>query len=190
MPIEVKNFATPPPIHFGNQVVPIFTKLGCNSGGCHGKSSGQNGFRLSLLGFEPTLDYETLVKEGRGRRLFPASPEQSLFLLKATAKLPHGGGRKMEVDSHEYQVVARWIAAGMPFGKETDPTVAKIEIFPDVRVLPRGSKQQIVVTAVYSDGSERGRDAVGLNTSPTTRRSERWRTAVLSKRATCPARPP
>ena len=36
--------------------------------------AGQNGFRLSLLGFEPDLDFTTLVKEGRGRRLFPAAP--------------------------------------------------------------------------------------------------------------------
>ena len=152
IPLEVKNFAAPLPIHFGNQVVPVFTKLGCNSGGCHGKSSGQNGFRLSLLGFEPVVDYETLVKEGRGRRLFPAAPEQSLLLLKATGKVPHGGGRKMEVGSHEYQVVTRWIAAGMPYGKDSDPTVARIEIFPKLRVLTRGTKQQIIVTAVYTDG--------------------------------------
>ena len=65
------------PINFANQIVPIFTKTGCNGGGCHGKSGGQNGFRLSLLGFEPTEDYEHLVKEGRGRRLFPAAPEAS-----------------------------------------------------------------------------------------------------------------
>ncbi len=152
VPVEVKAFSTPMPINFGNQVVPVFTKLGCNSGGCHGKSSGQNGFRLSLLGFEPTLDFETLVKEGRGRRVFPAAPEQSLLLLKATGIMPHGGGRKMEPGSHEYQVVLRWIGAGMPYGKATDPTVARIEIFPDVRVLPRGTKQQIIVTAVYTDG--------------------------------------
>ena len=68
------------PLNFRNQVVPIFTKLGCNSGGCHGKLAGQNGFRLSLLGFEPELDLATLVKEGRGRRLFPANPDASLFL--------------------------------------------------------------------------------------------------------------
>ncbi len=152
VPVEVQGFAAPPPINFGNQVVPVFTKLGCNSGGCHGKSSGQNGFRLSLLGFEPTLDYETIVKEDRGRRVFPAAPDQSLFLLKATAKMPHGGGKKMEAGSHEYQVVRRWIEAGMPFGKETDPTVARIEIYPEGRVLARGAKQQIVVTAVYTDG--------------------------------------
>ncbi len=153
VPVEVKDHASGLPINFANQVVPVFTKLGCNSGGCHGKSSGQNGFKLSLLGFEPTLDYETLVKEDRGRRLFPAASEQSLLLLKATARLPHGGGRKMEPGSHEYQVVSRWIRSGMPYGKETDPSVARIEIFPEARVMSRGASQQIVVTAVYSDGS-------------------------------------
>ena len=153
VPVEVKDHAAGLPINFANQVVPVFTKLGCNSGGCHGKSGGQNGFRLSLLGFEPTLDYETLVNEGRGRRLFPAAPERSLLLTKATAAVPHGGGRKMEAGSHEYQVVRRWIAAGMPFGKDTDPSVARIEIHPDARVLTRGSTQQLVVTATYTDGS-------------------------------------
>lgn len=152
VPVTVTDLAAGLPVNFTNQVVPIFTKLGCNSGGCHGKASGQNGFRLSLLGFEPTLDYETLVKEGRGRRLFPAVPEESLLLLKATAKMPHGGGRRLEVGSHEYRLIARWIAAGMSFGKTTDPTVAGIEIYPDARVMPRGSKQQIVVTARYTDG--------------------------------------
>lgn len=153
VPVVVKDFQAGLPINFANQVVPIFTKLGCNSGGCHGKSSGQNGFRLSLLGFEPTVDFETLVKEDRGRRVFPAAPDRSLVLLKATAKVPHGGGRKMDADSHEYRVVSRWIKAGMPFGKDSDPTVARIEVFPDARVMPRGAKQQIVVTAHYTDGA-------------------------------------
>src|SRR6516225_2952488 len=71
------------PINFTNQIVPIFTKLGCNSGGCHGKASGQNGFKISLLGFEPQVDYDALVKEARGRRVFPAAPDSSLLLLKA-----------------------------------------------------------------------------------------------------------
>ncbi len=150
--VTVREFHDAKPVHFANQVVPIFTKLGCNSGGCHGKASGQNGFRLSLLGFEPELDYESLVKEGRGRRLFPAAPERSLLLTKATARVPHGGGRRMEADSHEFRLVARWIAGGMSVGKPTDPTVARIETFPDARVMPRGSNQQILVTAYYTDG--------------------------------------
>ena len=153
VPVTVKEFVAGVPVHFANQVVPIFTKLGCNSGGCHGKASGQNGFRLSLLGFEPSVDYETLVKEGRGRRLFPAAPEQSLLLQKATAKMPHGGGRRLEPGSHEYRLIARWIAAGMPVGKPTDPSVARIEVYPDSRVLSRGTSQQVVVTAHYTDGT-------------------------------------
>jgi hypothetical protein len=153
VPVTVAEFSDGRPINFANQVVPVFTKLGCNAGGCHGKASGQNGFRLSLLGFEPTFDYESLVKEGRGRRLFPAAPEQSLLLQKATARVPHGGGLRVEPGSHEYRVIARWIAAGMPVGKPDDPTVARIEIYPAARVMPRGARQQMVVTAHYTDGS-------------------------------------
>ena len=81
------------PVHFANQVVPLFTqKFGCNAGGNHGKASGQNGFKLSLLGFEPEDDYEYLVKENRGRRVMPAAPANSMLLLKATGTMAHGGG--------------------------------------------------------------------------------------------------
>ena len=93
--LTVENFTAADAINFPNQIVPIFTKTGCNGGGCHGKSSGQNGFRLSLLGFEPTEDYEHLVREARGRRLFPAAPASSLLLTKATATMPHGGGKRL-----------------------------------------------------------------------------------------------
>jgi hypothetical protein len=151
--VTVKEFAAGLPVNFANQVVPIFTKLGCNAGGCHGKASGQNGFRLSLLGFEPDLDYETLVKEGRGRRLFPAAPDASLLLQKAAAKLPHGGGKRLDPDSHEYRLIRRWIAVGMPVGKPADPKVERISVYPGERVLPRGRAQQLVVTAHYTDGT-------------------------------------
>ena len=76
------------PVSFVNDVVPVLTKSGCNAGACHAKAGqGQNGFRLSLLGFEPQEDYEHIVKEARGRRIFNASPDQSLLLLKATLSL-------------------------------------------------------------------------------------------------------
>jgi hypothetical protein len=151
--VSVRELSAAPPVHFANQVVPIFTKLGCNSGGCHGKASGQNGFRLSLLGFEPDFDYDALVKEGRGRRLFPTAPDESLLLRKATGRSPHGGGRRLVPNSQEYRVIARWIAAGMPVGDPNAPTVARIEIYPSTKVLTRGSRQQAVVTAHYTDGS-------------------------------------
>jgi hypothetical protein len=153
VPLAVKGMGENLPLNFTNQVVPVFTKLGCNSGGCHGKLAGQNGFRLSLLGFEPDLDFTTLVKEGRGRRLFPANPDASLFLMKATGRAPHGGGKKMDPDSDEYKLVRRWIAAGMPWGDEKDPKVTKITVFPDHRVLPRGGKQQFAVYAHYTSGA-------------------------------------
>jgi hypothetical protein len=141
------------PINFGNQVVPIFTKLGCNSGGCHGKASGQNGFKLSLLGFEPEYDYAALVKEARGRRVNSAAPEQSLLLLKASGSIAHGGGKRLDIGSDEYKIIRRWVAAGLPFGRPDDPVVTRISLFPEQSVLPRHSRQQFAVYAHYSDGS-------------------------------------
>src|SRR5438477_249593 len=84
--------------------------------------------KISLLGFEPEVDYAALVKEARGRRLMPSAPDYSLLLLKATGKMAHGGGKKLDSDSDEYKLIRRWIAAGMPFGKPTDPVVSKISI--------------------------------------------------------------
>lgn len=153
IPIVITRVGEDLPINFPNQIVPIFTKLGCNAGGCHGKASGQNGFRLSLLGFEPDLDFQTLVKEGRGRRLFPASPDDSLLLKKGIGSMPHGGGKKLEKDSDEYKVLRRWIAAGMPWGNLKDPTVMKISVYPEQRVLNSDGHQQLAVLAHYTDGS-------------------------------------
>ncbi len=140
------------PINFPNQIVPIFTKLGCNSGGCHGKASGQNGFKISLLGFEPEVDYTALVKEGRGRRLFPAAPDSSLLLLKAAGGMAHGGGKRMEVGSDEYRLIRRWIVAGTPYGENSDPVVTRISVFPEHRVMTRNNHQQFAVYAHYNDG--------------------------------------
>lgn len=151
--VKVTNLVQDLPINFANQISPVFTKYSCNGGGCHGKSGGQNGFRLSLLGFEPKEDYEYLVKEGRGRRLFPAAPDQSLLLLKATARLPHGGGQRIEFDSPAYRLMRRWVEQGMPYGKETDPVVTHIEVLPPERLMEREGTQQIIVVAHYSDGT-------------------------------------
>lgn len=151
--VAVKNFASPKPINFPNQIVPIFTKNGCNAGGCHGKSTGQNGFRLSLLGFYPSDDYEFLVKEGRGRRLFPSAPDKSLLLLKATNSVAHGGGHRLEKDGYEYGLIVRWLEQGMPYGKPDDPVVDRIEVFPPARAMDRDTRQQLAVLAHYTDGS-------------------------------------
>lgn len=153
MPVTVENAGSARPINFANQIVPIFTKNGCNGGGCHGKSAGQNGFKLSLLGFEPGEDYEHLVKEARGRRLFPASPERSLLLEKGAAVLPHGGGKRLDLESDDYRLLVRWIRQGMPEGSSKDPVVTRISVFPTERTLTLNGEQQLVVMAHYSDGS-------------------------------------
>src|ERR1051325_2639773 len=147
--VTVEKFHTAAPVNFPNQIVPIFTKAGCNGGGCHGKSGGQNGFRLSLLGFEPGEDYEHLVKEARGRRVFPASPDRSLLLMKGTAALPHGGGKRLDPNSDDYRLLVGWIRQGMPDGNTKDPRVDHIEVFPGQRTIALGAQQQLSRGAHY-----------------------------------------
>jgi hypothetical protein len=143
-------------VSFINDVVPILTKAGCNTGACHAKAIiGQNGFRLSLFGYEPAEDYEHIVKEGRGRRVFPDAPEQSLLLQKAANLSPHGGGRKLAPESAEFKAIARWIGDGMPFHVENEPQITSLAITPPKDTLPVRSERQLKVTATYSDQSTR-----------------------------------
>ncbi|HYG76254.1 MAG TPA: DUF1549 and DUF1553 domain-containing protein [Planctomycetota bacterium] len=151
--ITVQSLAGSRNLNFVNDIIPILTKAGCNAGACHGKSTGQNGFSLSLLGFEPDFDYDALVKEGRGRRVFPAAPEQSLLLRKATGQAVHGGGQKMDPAAPEYAMLKRWIEQGMPKGKAEDPKVERIEVFPRERMLVGSTEQQLRVVAHYTDKS-------------------------------------
>jgi hypothetical protein len=151
----VPCFAAEPtrPLSFVNDVMPILTKASCNSGGCHAKAgNGQNGFRLSLLGFEAQEDYEHIVKEGHGRRVFPTAPEQSLLLLKAANIVPHGGGKRLDPSSDGYKRLVQWISEGMAYGKETDPTLVSIEVQPKRNVMKIHGEQQLKVLAHYSNG--------------------------------------
>ncbi len=153
IPFEVRNIDLEKQVNFANSIVPLFTKHGCNGGGCHGKSGGQNGFKLSLLGFEPQEDFEYLLREARGRRLFPAAPERSLLLLKASGQLPHGGGSRIDADSFDYKMIVKWMRQGMPYGKPSDPKLDSIQVHPSERVMRRGARQQLVVLARMTDGS-------------------------------------
>jgi hypothetical protein len=100
-------------VSFELDVQPIFTRLGCNAGACHGKSRGQNGFQLSLLGFNPDFDFIALTQEARGRRVFAPSPDSSLILLKASGQLPHGGGKRLDPQGPSYAIIRRWIEQGL-----------------------------------------------------------------------------
>ncbi len=153
IPFKVTDVSKSKSVNFANSIVPLFTKYGCNGGGCHGKSGGQNGFKLSLLGFEPQEDYEYLLREARGRRIFPAAPERSLLLLKATGQLPHGGGSRVSPDSFDYKTFVKWMRQGMPYGKPDDPKLEAIEVHPAKRVMMPEARQQLVVLARMTDGS-------------------------------------
>jgi hypothetical protein len=141
-------------LNFTNDIVPLLSKFGCNSSACHGKAEGQNGFKLSVFGSDPVADYAALTKESRGRRVFPAAPEHSLFLLKASGAIAHGGGVRIRRSTSEYQTLRAWIAAGLPFGDATDPKVVGIRIEPHERSLATLASQQLRVIARSSDGRE------------------------------------
>ena len=144
----------PHQFNFENDVEPILSRYGCNSAGCHGKAEGQNGFKLSVFGFDPAADYAALVKEARGRRVFPAAPEYSLVLRKISGRIAHGGGVRIPADSADYETLRGWIAAGVPFGRATDPRAVAVRVEPAERVLTPRGKQQLRVIARYSDGRE------------------------------------
>ncbi len=151
--LTVSGVGSEPPLSFPHRIVPIFTKLGCNSGGCHGKAAGQNGFKLSLLGFEPREDYEHLIGESRSRRVSPAVPDHSLLLTKAINASPHGGGQRLEIDTDEYRQLRRWISQGMPYGEDSGHQVVAIRVIPGVRRLAAMSTQQLAVIATRKDGT-------------------------------------
>ena len=144
------------PVSFLNDVMPVLTKAGCNTGGCHAKAGGgRNGFQLSLFGFEPQEDFEHLTKEDRGRRLSPAVPEQSLILKKASGQLPHGGGLRLPVTGEGYAILRAWIAQGAPADKPGTPELVSFAIRPDRGTIARQAEQQLTAIAKYSDGSTR-----------------------------------
>jgi hypothetical protein len=150
--------AAPPPARasFVNDVMPVLTKAGCNAGPCHAKAGvGQNGFRLSVLGFEPAEDHDHIVNEARGRRVSVAAPDESLLLLKASARVPHGGGRRLDPASPEYQAIRRWIEQGALPPATDEPSVDSLVVEPASASVTKGSTHRLAVTARFSDGSSR-----------------------------------
>ena len=141
------------PVTFERDVQPILTRAGCNAGACHGKARGQNGFALSLLGFDPSMDHDSIVKESRGRRLFPSDIENSLLLMKASGTMPHGGGKKLPVGSAGYELLKRWIATGTLRTPADAPTLTRISVVPTDIVAEFKQTRPLTVTAHFSDGT-------------------------------------
>jgi len=145
-----------PPLSFVNDVMPALTKAGCNVGVCHAKAGGgQNGFQLSVLGFEPKEDYEHIVKEGRGRRISATEPERSLLLRKASGQMPHGGGLRLSTTSEGYNVVREWLRQGAPFGTANEPALVSFDVQPNRGTVKMKSEVPLKASAKFSDGSVR-----------------------------------
>jgi hypothetical protein len=154
VPVRVDGAALPHRYHFENDIVPLLSRFGCNSSGCHGSALGQNGFKLSVFGSDPAADYAALVEESRGRRVLPAAPEGSLVLAKASGSVPHGGGVRIRRRSREYETLRGWLAAGVPVGDPAAPHVVAVRLEPAERVLAMKAEQQLRVVARYDDGRE------------------------------------
>jgi hypothetical protein len=150
--ISVENHERDEPWSFRNDVEPILTRQGCNSGACHGAAAGKNGFRLTLRGYGPEVDHAVLTRQALARRTSKTAPQESLMLLKPTGAIEHGGGIRFTSDSLAYQVISEWIAAGMPGPSPADPEIRALLVYPGAVRMKPGETQQILVGAEYSDG--------------------------------------
>lgn len=163
VPVDVKDAIKDRPISFKLDVMPIFLRNGCNQGGCHGAARGKDGFRLSLFGFDPDGDHYRLTRELNGRRINLAIPEESLLVEKSIGKVPHTGGQKFAVGEQYYNDLVRWVDAGGPQDPAGIATPVSVDLFPKTALLDgKGSTQQLIVRAKYSDGSERDVTSLAL----------------------------
>src|SRR5947207_12240855 len=144
---------SPNAVSFRNDVMAVLSKAGCNAGTCHGNKNGKGGFKLSLRGQDPDIDYLTLTRDSLARRINPLEPEESLMLLKPNTQVAHEGGLRFEKGSEEYEVLRRWIAHGMPNDMASAPKLERIEVAPleTVSGAPAG-EGQVKVTAEFSEG--------------------------------------
>jgi hypothetical protein len=154
------NFAHPAtaadPVSFAREVIPIFTKAGCNSGSCHGTPTGKNGFRLSLRGYDGALDIHTLTREMGGRRIDRIAPDRSLILQKSTGLTSHEGGRRLDPDGDLYRLVRDWIAQGAPDDHARSPRPTSLAVTPAQTILDApASAVTLKVTATFPDGAKR-----------------------------------
>lgn len=161
VPVKVEQAAVDQPVSFRIDVMPVFMKAECNR--CHGAARGQDGFRLSLWGFDPEGDHYRLTRELAGRRINLAIPEESMLLTKATGEAPHSGGKLFEKDSELAKTLVRWLEAGAPNDPKDVATITRVEILPKQLLLESPGQQfKMTVRALYSDGSDRDVTSLAL----------------------------
>jgi len=155
VPVTIRPAETTSIVSFTEQVLPVLSKAGCNQGACHGGQFGQGDFKLSLLGFAPEQDFDSIVRDSRQRRISFAAPDESLLLQKAVSHVPHGGGKRLEVESFAYQTLKAWIKAGAPGSTNDEPRLTGITVIPSEREYRQNESRQLRVIANYNDGSRR-----------------------------------
>ncbi len=156
VPVEIVGASIDAEVSFKNEVIPALTRIGCNTGSCHGAKVGKNGFRLSLFGYFPTKDHEWLTRELRGRRVNKSDPDESLLLLKPTAQVKHKGKKVLEKGSAHYKTLRRWVEAGAKNDVGTASELVGVTLEPTELVMAKvDASVQLLVTARYADGSTR-----------------------------------
>jgi mono/diheme cytochrome c family protein len=157
VPLKVSSATAERPVSFRLDIMPVLERGGCNTGSCHGSARGQDGFHLSLFGYDPQDDYYRITRELGSRRVNLAIPEDSLLVTKSIGAVPHTGGKRFEADSPLNKTLLEWLEAGVPNDDlEKVAKVTGIEVAPTQLVLEgRGTKQQMTVLAKYSDGTDR-----------------------------------
>ena len=152
IPVKVRDASLARPISFQLDVMPVLTSAGCNTGSCHGAARGQDGFMLSLFGYDPKGDYQRITRQLSGRRVNLALPEESLLVTKAIGDVPHTGGKLFSRDSANAKTLISWIEAGAPYDKEDIASPIGIEVEPKQYVL-KGTATEVPLTfrAHYSD---------------------------------------
>lgn len=165
---ETRDDSSSLPLSFRNDVLPILSGHGCASGACHAKAEGQNGFHLTVFAYDPASDYREIVHNARGRRVFPAAPEQSLLILKATNRIPHEGGEAIPPGSASERILLEWIRQGMPWEAPNEPSLEEISVTPAEKQFEKGESRSLKVTAHFSDESSRDVTALSEFSSPDT----------------------
>lgn len=153
--VKVTGMDQPHRWSFRHDVEPVFAKLGCNSGACHGALAGKGGFRLTLRGYDPNWDHFAITREARGRRIELSDPGRSLILAKPTGALAHKGGVRFEVDEEPYEILSGWIRQGAQPPTEDDARVTHIEVLPEQMLLAKDAQHELLVRAHYRDGRVR-----------------------------------
>lgn len=151
------NAASPSPVSsksvdFERQIMGLLGKTGCAMGSCHGSFQGKGNFRLSLFGYEPERDFTAIVKDSQGRRIDLQNPDQSLLLLKATGSMEHGGGKRFDRNSWQYQMFRDWIVQGAKWEKGSG-TLTKLRVAPpEINFRKTGESVGVTVLGTFADG--------------------------------------